>query len=79
MVSLVKDGEVGVFYTKALRMLAIRGLLDVVWTTGLPWFEIDTIEDLRAIGPSAREIAHQFKVLDVDLFGQARCVGENHT
>jgi len=79
VVSLVEHEEVGVFYTKALRMLAMRRPLNAVWTAGLPWFEIDTIEDLRAIGPSAREIVQQIKVPTTGRFCQVRSAKENRT
>lgn len=54
--SFFERGELGVFYTKAIKALARRGMLRVVWTEGLPWLEIDTLEDLQLYAPKVNEI-----------------------
>jgi choline kinase len=57
--SLVEHGEVGVFYTKAIKEVASRCLVKSVWTNGSPWFEIDTPQDFRSAAAKSREIVQQ--------------------
>jgi len=60
--TIFERGELGVFYTKAIRALARRDMLRVLWTEGLPWLEIDTLEDLQLNAPKFNEIVSRIHV-----------------
>ena len=60
--SFYKRGDLGVFYTKVIKALARRNMLRVVWTEGLSWLEIDTLEDLQASASKIHEIVSRIHV-----------------
>lgn len=55
--SLVEQGNVSCWYTKAMSPLATLGMLNASWANGLPWCEIDTMEDFKRTGTTAKMIA----------------------
>jgi choline kinase len=55
VISLVKAGMIGTYYTMAMKALSTRKMLHTLWTNGQPWFEIDTLDDLKSIDPNAKE------------------------
>ena len=57
--SLVKRGIIGTYYTTAMKALSKRKMLHTVWTNDQPWFEIDTLDDLKSIDPNARQVITQ--------------------
>jgi len=63
VVTLVQQDEMNVFYTSAIKTLAGGGTVQAVWAEGLPWFEIDTLEDLRSIGSKGEEITRKITTL----------------
>ena len=62
--SLIERRELNVFYTKAINHLAAQRLLKPVWTDEASWLEIDTWEDLKAVGERARQIIEETKAVD---------------
>ena len=59
--SLVQQGDVKVYYTKAIDRLTADINLKPVWTDEASWLEIDTLEDLRAAGNRARQIIDEIR------------------
>jgi len=55
IMSLVGRGVIGTYYTAAIKLLAEHKMLFTVWSDGRPWFEIDTLDDLRSLDPEAKE------------------------
>ena len=72
--SFFERGELGVFYTKVLKALARRSILGVIWTEGLPWLEIDTLEDLRQSASKVNEIVSHTGMPDSGKVGRVRFI-----
>jgi len=57
--SLVKTGITGTYYTTAMKSLTTSKMLHTVWTNDQPWFEVDTLDDLKSINPNAKDAITQ--------------------
>jgi len=64
---LVERRNLNVFYTKAIDHLASHGILKPVWVEDSDWLEIDTWEDLKAVGQRAKHIIEEIKTEDYEL------------
>lgn len=62
--SLVNQQELNVFYTKAINHLAAQSVLKPVWVEETGWLEIDTLEDLKAVGQRARHVIEETNARD---------------
>lgn len=72
--SFYERRELGVFYTKAIKALTRRNMLRVTWTEGLPWLEVDTLEDLQLSASKIHEIVSRIHV-EPGKVAQLRSVG----
>jgi choline kinase len=71
---LVEQGDVACWYTKAMVPLARLGMLHVCWADGLPWCEIDTMDDFRKTGSTARMIANKIVGMEAGKIARVTCV-----
>ena len=65
--SLIERRDLNVFYTKAIDHLATHSILRPVWVEEARWLEIDTWEDLKAVGQRAKQIIEETKPMDYEL------------